>query len=169
MPRRSKPTRSATPARRHVDQLVDLWRAVEDHDMTVRDADHAPSAVAMSVARAMGTELNAPREDRVHLEGAAFAVGIWLEERGDPNDLDTLDVAGLLEVTSFPDDVARDYFLFALSGLVGFAGLNGYMRPANARKGLATIAQATTDPILRRFAGETARGLIPLPRPKAAA
>jgi hypothetical protein len=78
-----------------------------------------------------------------------------------PGRWDTLDVAAILPLLPSDDPREHGRFLLSLTGLVGYAGLAGYLEADVAAATLGQIQEISDDAIIQNFAKTTARTLRP--------
>ncbi len=116
--------------------------------------------VAMTLANEVAEFMAADEEHRRDLAATALAVGEWLAEVKRPGRWDTLEVAKVLEMMGPGPPTERDRFLLTLVGLLGYAAIDGQLAEAAAARCLREIASLTDDPIITRFATETADKML---------
>jgi hypothetical protein len=112
--------------------------------------------VALSLAHEMAAAVGAKGDDLQDLVFAALTTGEWLAEVGRPGCWETLEVEKVLRLLPADDAFERGNFLLALTGLLGYAGIEGHLAPAHACKSLEQIEALTDDAIIRNFARQAA-------------
>jgi hypothetical protein len=118
------------------------------------ELDPGPLVVAMTLANELATEVEADAAHRQELIGVALDVGQWLSDQGRPGRWDTIDPAAVLAMTVPLDVQARNGYLLAMAGLVGFASLSGYVPVAAARRTLEEIQGLATMPVVAAYTVE---------------
>jgi hypothetical protein len=108
--------------------------------------------VALNLAHEMAAAVGAQGDDLQDLVFAALTAGEWLAMVGRPGCWDTLEVDQVLRLLPEDNRFERGNFLIALTGLVGYAGLEGHLAPAAACKTLQQIEAVAEDTIIENFA-----------------
>ena len=119
----------------------------------------SPRIVALSLAHEMAGVVGAQGDDLQDLVFAALTTGEWLAMKGRPGCWDTLDVAQVLQLLPPDDHFERGKFLISLAGLIGYAGIEGHLSPAQACRSLDQIEAIADDGIIANYARQTARQL----------
>jgi hypothetical protein len=112
--------------------------------------------VALSLAHEMAAAVGAKGDDLQDLVFAALTTGEWLAEVGRPGCWETLEVDQVLRLLPADNPFERGNFLLALTGLLGYAGIEGHLAPAHACKSLEQIAKLAEDAIIQNFARQAA-------------
>jgi hypothetical protein len=143
-----KPTKPAPPARKRSPRT-------EAPAAPAIQVDRPKRIVALSLAHEMAAAVGAKGDDLQDLVFAALTTGEWLAEVGRPGCWETLEVDQVLRL--LPDShFERGNFLLALTGLLGYAGIEGHLAPAHACKSLAQIEALAEDAIIQNFARQAA-------------
>jgi hypothetical protein len=117
----------------------------------------------MTLAQDMAAAVDADVDHRDALIAAALCAGEWLAEEGLPGRWDRLDPAALLRAMDFQDRREGDALLLTLSGLVGYAALEGALPVRDARRVLLEIEALSQDPAVQQFAAQAVAAIAAPP------
>jgi hypothetical protein len=130
-----------------------------------RAARHTPAGtqhrrstriVALTLAHEMAAVVGAVGEDFQDLVFAALTTGEWLAMAGRPGCWDSLEVDQLMRTLPSDDRFERGKFLISLTGLIGYAGIEGHLAPADACRSLKQIEAIADDGIIANYARKAA-------------
>lgn len=115
----------------------------------------APSSriVALSLAEEFLSNGESDESYRQEILDTALMVGSWLAEKGRSGRWDTIEVEALTDSIGFTNNHDRDGFLLALSGLIGYAGLVGYLSAHRTRAYFREIIELAAAPLVGEFLG----------------